>query len=286
MTLYPNDWREGGPSGKDDLQSFFHGKIRDRYFFGFEENNMAEVKIVRRNIDTPETLIRQGWGQGNLAGQKPERIDPLLRIFYQHDLLEGGVLGGRKGLDNLPDGWINVFDNGDSDQEILEISKQPGSENVGGDQTHQEDEDNFGENAQPREFNSQGLLQNRAQEAVEKIKEPYQGQSGDDDWDDDDQPGEKSCFQCALQSLHGASGNPKFEESVAGAAVMAGTTAAARGTGGGHKFGSTLEAEGRNLLAHSSALAFWAFDFGRAVENDLFEIFLAFFTMIFKNWHD
>ena len=67
---------------------------------------------------------------------------------------------------------------------------------------------------------------------------------------------------------------------------MAGTAAAARGTGGGHKFGSALEAEGRNLLAHSSALAFWAFDFGRAVENDLFEIFLAFFTMIFKNWHN
>jgi hypothetical protein len=67
---------------------------------------------------------------------------------------------------------------------------------------------------------------------------------------------------------------------------MAGTTAATRGTGGGHKFGSALEAEGRNLLTYFSALTFGAFDFGRAIENDLFEIFLAFFTMIFENWHN
>jgi hypothetical protein len=67
---------------------------------------------------------------------------------------------------------------------------------------------------------------------------------------------------------------------------MAGTSAAARGTGGGHKFGSTLEAEGRNLLTYFSALTFRAFDFGRGIENDLFEIFPAFFTMIFKNWHN
>ena len=67
---------------------------------------------------------------------------------------------------------------------------------------------------------------------------------------------------------------------------MTGTAAAALGTGSGHKFGTTLEAEGRNLLAYFAALTFRAFDFGHAVKNDLLKIFLAFFTMIFKNWHD
>jgi hypothetical protein len=73
---------------------------------------------------------------------------------------------------------------------------------------------------------------------------------------------------------------------VAGAAVVAGTTAAALGTGGGHKLGSALEAEGRDLLAYFPALTFWAFDLSLAVENDLLELFLAIFTMIFKNWHN
>jgi hypothetical protein len=66
---------------------------------------------------------------------------------------------------------------------------------------------------------------------------------------------------------------------------MAGTAAAALGTGGGHELGSALEAEGRDLLAYFSALTFRAFDFCLAVENDLLELFLAFFAMIFKNWH-
>jgi hypothetical protein len=73
---------------------------------------------------------------------------------------------------------------------------------------------------------------------------------------------------------------------VAGAAVVAGTAAAALGTGGGHELGSTLEAEGRDLLAYFPALTFRAFDFGLAVENDLLELFLAIFAMIFKNWHN
>jgi hypothetical protein len=72
---------------------------------------------------------------------------------------------------------------------------------------------------------------------------------------------------------------------VAGAAVVAGTAAAALGTGGGHEFGSTLEAESRNLLAYFPALTFRAFDLSLAVENDLLELFLAIFAMIFKNWH-
>jgi hypothetical protein len=72
---------------------------------------------------------------------------------------------------------------------------------------------------------------------------------------------------------------------VAGAAVVAGTAAAALGTGGGHELGSTLEAEGRDLLAYFPALTFRAFDFSLAVENDLLKLFLAIFAMIFKNWH-
>jgi hypothetical protein len=72
---------------------------------------------------------------------------------------------------------------------------------------------------------------------------------------------------------------------VAGAAVVGRTTAAAFGTGGGHKLGSTLEAERRNFLAYFPALTFRAFDLSPAVENDLLKFFLAIFAMIFKNWH-
>ena len=122
LILNLNGRREGGPPGKDNPQSFFYGKIRDGHFFGFEENNMAEIKIIRRDVDTIKALSREGWVQGNLAGQKPERIDPPLRIFHQHDLFEGGILGWRKGLDDLPDGWINIFDNRDPDQEVLEVT--------------------------------------------------------------------------------------------------------------------------------------------------------------------
>jgi hypothetical protein len=71
-----------------------------------------------------------------------------------------------------------------------------------------------------------------------------------------------------------------------GAAVVTGTTAATLGTGGGHKLGSALETEGRDLLAYFPALTFRAFDLSLAVENDLLELFLAIFAMIFKNWHN
>jgi len=76
-----------------------------------------------------------------------------------------------------------------------------------------------------------------------------------------------------------------FWELVAGAAVVAGTTAAALGTGGGHKLGSALKAERRNFLAYFPALTFRAFDLSLAVENDLLKLFVAIFAMIFKNWH-
>jgi hypothetical protein len=66
---------------------------------------------------------------------------------------------------------------------------------------------------------------------------------------------------------------------------MAGAAAAALGTGGGHKLGSAIEAEGRDLLAYFPALTFRTFDLGLAVENDLLELFLANLAMIFKNWH-
>jgi hypothetical protein len=66
---------------------------------------------------------------------------------------------------------------------------------------------------------------------------------------------------------------------------MAGTAAAALGTGGGDKFRSAFETERRDFLAHFPALTFRTFYLRLAVENDLFEIFPAIFTMIFKNWH-
>jgi hypothetical protein len=66
---------------------------------------------------------------------------------------------------------------------------------------------------------------------------------------------------------------------------MAGAPTAPLGAGSSHELGSAFEAESRHLLADFSAPAFGALDFGLAVENDLLEIFLAFFTMIFKNWH-
>lgn len=71
-----------------------------------------------------------------------------------------------------------------------------------------------------------------------------------------------------------------------GAAVMAGTPAASRGTGSSNEFGPALEAEGRDFLVYFSALTFRALDFGIAVKNDLLEIFLTFFTMIFVDWHN
>jgi hypothetical protein len=69
---------------------------------------------------------------------------------------------------------------------------------------------------------------------------------------------------------------------------MAGTAAAAlgAGAGGGDKLGSALETESRDLLAHFPALTFRTFYLGLGVENDLLEIILAIFAMIFKNWHN
>jgi hypothetical protein len=75
-----------------------------------------------------------------------------------------------------------------------------------------------------------------------------------------------------------------LKKSMAGAAVVAGTPAASLRTGSSDKLGPALKAKGRNFLAYFFAIAFRTLDRGFA-KYDLLEIFLAIFTMIFKNWH-
>src|SRR5512143_2119284 len=59
--LSPNGRGKCRPSRKNDLKPFFDGKIRDRHFVGLEENDMAEIQIVRGNINRvkPGTLCRR-----------------------------------------------------------------------------------------------------------------------------------------------------------------------------------------------------------------------------------
>jgi hypothetical protein len=76
-----------------------------------------------------------------------------------------------------------------------------------------------------------------------------------------------------------------FGKSVAGTAVMAGTATASRRTGRSNKLGSAFKAKGRNFLAHFLAFTFRTLD-GCLPKDDLLKVFLTFFTMIFKDWHN
>lgn len=72
---------------------------------------------------------------------------------------------------------------------------------------------------------------------------------------------------------------------MAGAAITTFTADASLGLSGRGKRGPDFETEGRNLLAHPLALAMGAFHLGFRIENDLLEIVLASFTVVFKNRH-
>jgi hypothetical protein len=74
-------------------------------------------------------------------------------------------------------------------------------------------------------------------------------------------------------------------KSVAGTAVVAGTATASCRTGSSNELGSAFKAKGRNFLAHFLAFTFRALD-DCLPKDDLFKIFLTFFTMIFKDWHN
>jgi hypothetical protein len=73
---------------------------------------------------------------------------------------------------------------------------------------------------------------------------------------------------------------------MAGTAMMAGAAAASPRFGGrGDKLGTALEAESRDFLAHFAVVAFGALDFGFVVEDDFFEVLVAFRAVVFENRH-
>jgi hypothetical protein len=73
---------------------------------------------------------------------------------------------------------------------------------------------------------------------------------------------------------------------MAGTAMVAGATAASPRFGGrGDKLGTALEAESRDFLAHFAVVALGALDFGFIVEDDFFEVLVAFRAVVFENRH-
>jgi hypothetical protein len=73
---------------------------------------------------------------------------------------------------------------------------------------------------------------------------------------------------------------------MAGTAMMAGAAAASPRFGGrGDKLGTALEAESRDFLAHFAVVAFGALDFGFVVEDDFFEVLVAFRAVVFEDRH-
>jgi hypothetical protein len=73
---------------------------------------------------------------------------------------------------------------------------------------------------------------------------------------------------------------------MAGTAMVAGATAASPRFGGrGDKLGTALEAESRDFLAHFAVAALGALDFGFIVEDDFFEVLIAFRAVVFENRH-
>lgn len=69
------------------------------------------------------------------------------------------------------------------------------------------------------------------------------------------------------------------------AAMMAGTAATSSGIRSGDKLGPAFEAKSREFLSHFSALTAGTFDLGIGIENDLFEIVLAFLAMVLEDGH-
>jgi hypothetical protein len=73
---------------------------------------------------------------------------------------------------------------------------------------------------------------------------------------------------------------------MAGTAVVAGAaTASPRFGRRGDKLRTALEAESRDFLAHFTVVALGALDFGFIVEDDFFEVLVAFGAMVFENRH-
>ena len=73
---------------------------------------------------------------------------------------------------------------------------------------------------------------------------------------------------------------------MAGTAMVAGTAAASARFGrSGDKLRPALEAESGDFLAHFAAVALRALDFSLVIEDDLFEVLVAFGAVVFKNRH-
>ena len=68
--------------------------------------------------------------------------------------------------------------------------------------------------------------------------------------------------------------------------MVAGAAAASPRFGGrGDKLGTALEAESRDFLAHFAVVALGALDFGLVIEDDFFEVLVAFRAVVFENRH-
>ena len=72
---------------------------------------------------------------------------------------------------------------------------------------------------------------------------------------------------------------------MAGAAMMAGAAAASSGIRRRDEFGTTLETESRDLLAHFGALTPGALDLGAGTEDDLFKVLFTFLAVELKDRH-
>ena len=80
-----------------------------------------------------------------------------------------------EGLYDLLYGRVNDLYQGDAHQEVLKPFQEPGAQNIRGDDSHQKDDYQLGNNSQPENFSSDYPVDQWAEEAVEESEEPITG---------------------------------------------------------------------------------------------------------------
>ena len=113
--------------------------------------------MVGGDIDCHEGLALAAHAlQRHFAGEEAEAVGALLPVGDEDELLEGHLIVRREGVQELLHGGVDVPEDGDPEEKDVEPSQDPPPHHVGGEDPHEQDEEDGDQEPQPWDVEREG----------------------------------------------------------------------------------------------------------------------------------
>ena len=148
--LLAQDLGDADAAREDDLDALGDGQAGEDDVLSPDQQDVSQVEVVGGDVHGHQRFgLAAAALQGHLAREEAEAVGPFSPLRDQHELLEGHLVVGREGVQQLLHRGVDVAEDGNAVEQAVQPPQRPPPDHIGGEDSHEEDQEDRHQEAHP-----------------------------------------------------------------------------------------------------------------------------------------